>query len=105
MTGAEVENSKSVQNNGTGEELEKFQIVPNEATGKKKSATMDNRPEIMDQNLDEAELALAMSRNTVLLSSEDIKRVDARLRRLHCTSRDRLRCVGYHIGIAHEQRS
>ena len=40
----------------------------------------------MDQKKNTTELALVISRNTEHPSSEEIKRVDARLRRLHCNS-------------------
>ena len=50
------------------------------------SVTKGNSPDMMDQNLNFKELALAISRNTVQLTIEDMKGVYSRLHRLHCNS-------------------
>ena len=46
--------------------------------------TAVSQPDIMDQNLKPPELVIAMSRNTVQPTNEEIKQMDAR--RLHCKS-------------------
>ena len=72
MTSENVGNSKISSDRRDGRKC------PNEPTGSKNehseldaSVTMDDKPDIMDQNLNVAELALAISTNTVQPTSEE----------------------------------
>ena len=91
VTGSEGEDS--TLSTKTDEEVEKSKVVPNEVTGAKTensqliaSVTTDNQRDIMDQHYNTTESSLAILRNMVQPPREEIKRVDARLRRLHCNS-------------------